>query len=203
MMLQARAPVVTRPTASISVRPARISSVRTRALFGSGSSAKTAEPSTSEFYNFTVKDIDGKDFKLSTLKGKAVLVVNLASQCGFTPQYSELQTVYNKYKGQGFTVLGFPCNQFGKQEPGSNQTIKEFAASKYGVTFPLMGKVDVNGPGAEPLFTWLKAQKGGLMGNDIKWNFSKFLVDKQGVVVGRYASTASPASLESDIQKAV
>ncbi|GIL92526.1 hypothetical protein Vretimale_19282 [Volvox reticuliferus] len=201
MMLQSRS-INARPAARVATRPARAYAVKAQALFGFGS-AKTAEPSAGEFYGFTVKDIDGKEFKLSTLKGKAVLVVNLASQCGFTPQYSELQGLYEKFGKQGFTVLGFPCNQFGAQEPGSNQSIKSFAKSNYGVTFPLMSKVDVNGPGAEPLFNWLKAQKGGLMGDDIKWNFSKFLVNKEGAVVGRYASTASPSSLEADIRKAL
>ncbi|EFJ48651.1 glutathione peroxidase [Volvox carteri f. nagariensis] len=200
MMLQSR--IHARPATRIAARPARHHALKTQALFGFGG-AKTAEPSTSEFYSFTVKDIDGKSFPLSTLKGKAVLVVNLASQCGFTPQYNELQAIYDKFGKQGFTVLGFPCNQFGAQEPGSNQSIKAFAKSQYGVTFPLMSKVDVNGPGAEPLFNWLKTQKGGVMGNDIKWNFSKFLVDKEGVVVGRYASTATPGSLEGDIRKAL
>ncbi|KXZ57021.1 hypothetical protein GPECTOR_1g922 [Gonium pectorale] len=186
-----------------SARPARLSTVKPQALFNFGGAAKTAEPSTSEFYNFKVKDIDGKDFKLSSLQGKAVLIVNLASQCGFTPQYNELQALQDKFGGKSFTVLGFPCNQFGAQEPGSNRSIKEFAKSTYGVTFPLMSKVDVNGPGAEPLFQWLKEQKGGLMNSDIKWNFSKFLVDQDGNVVGRYGSTSSPASLEADIKKAM
>ncbi|PNW85678.1 hypothetical protein CHLRE_03g197750v5 [Chlamydomonas reinhardtii] len=200
-MLQTRAPVVSRPAIGRAVRPAARPVVRTQALFGFG---KTAEPeTTSEFYQFQVKDIDGKNFKLSSLKDKAVLVVNLASACGFTPQYAELQDLQDKYGKQGFVVLGFPCNQFGAQEPGSNQTIKQFAKSNYGVTFPLMSKVDVNGPGAEPLFDWLKTQKGGLLTSDIKWNFSKFLINKEGDVVGRYGSTSSPLSLENDIKKAL
>ncbi|KAG2498069.1 hypothetical protein HYH03_003829 [Edaphochlamys debaryana] len=198
MMLQARAPVASRPVARAAAAR-RVPAVRVQAFFGA---FKTAEPATgSEFYSFTVKDIDGRDFRLSSLKGKAALVVNLASACGFTPQYEELQAVQDKYGKKGFTVVGFPCNQFGKQEPGSNQSIKQFAKSEYGVTFPLMSKVDVNGPGAEPVFEWLKSEKGGLLGNDIKWNFTKFLVDKEGNVVGRYPSTTSPAQIEKDIEK--
>ncbi|KAG2442274.1 hypothetical protein HXX76_002361 [Chlamydomonas incerta] len=201
-MMQTRAPTMTtRPAIGRAVRPAVRSAVRPQALFGFG---KTAEPETmSEFYSFAVKDIDGKNFQMSSLKNKAVLVVNLASACGFTPQYEELQELYNKYSKQGFVVLGFPCNQFGAQEPGSNQSIKQFAKSSYGVTFPLMSKVDVNGPGAEPLFDWLKTQKGGILTSDIKWNFSKFLVNKEGDVVGRYGSTSAPLSLENDIKKAL
>ncbi|KAG2433566.1 hypothetical protein HYH02_012683 [Chlamydomonas schloesseri] len=201
MMMQTRPAMASRPAMARAVRPAA-RPVRAQALFGFG--AKTAETETiSEFYNFIVKDIDGKNFKLASLKNKTVLVVNLASACGFTPQYAELQDLYEKYGKQGFVVLGFPCNQFGAQEPGSNQSIKQFAKSNYGVTFPLMSKVDVNGPGAEPLFDWLKTQKGGLLTSDIKWNFSKFLVNKEGDVVGRYGSTSSPLSLENDIKKAL
>lgn len=198
-LMNTRSSVAARPC-RIAMRPA-VRPVKAQALFNFGG-AKTAE-STSEFYKFQIKDIDGKNFNMNSLKGKAVLVVNLASQCGFTPQYDELQATYEKFAKQGFTVLGFPCNQFGAQEPGSNSSIKQFAKSAYGVTFPLMAKVDVNGPGAEPLFTWLKSQKGGLLGNDIKWNFSKFLVDKDGNVVGRYPSTTTPGSLEADIKKAL
>lgn len=168
--------------------------MRVAAIFGA------SKPSGS-FYDFEVKDIDGKVTKLDKFKGKAVLVVNLASACGFTPQYAELQTLYKKYEKSGFTVIGFPCNQFGQQEKGSNSDIKKFASTNYGVTFPLMAKVDVNGSTADPVFDWLKSQKGEFLGNDIKWNFSKFLVDKQGVVVGRYPSTTSGPQLESDISK--
>lgn len=159
------------------------------------------KPASADFYNFQVKDIDGRATKLDKFKGKVCLVVNLASQCGFTPQYTELQELNDKYAKQGFAVLGFPCNQFGRQEPGSNSDIKRFAQSNYGVTFPLFAKVDVNGSEADPLFDWLKTQKGGLLGNDIKWNFSKFLVDKEGRVVGRYASTTSPAAIIAEIEK--
>lgn len=152
-------------------------------------------------YDFQLKDIDGKEVKLDKYKGQVVLVVNLASACGFTPQYAELTALYNKYNSKGFTVLGFPCNQFGAQEPGSNSEIKKFAQSNYGVKWPLFSKVDVNGGAADPLFDWLKSQKGGLFGNDIKWNFSKFLVDKNGNVVGRFPSTTAPTQLEGEIQK--
>jgi len=163
--------------------------------------AAGTKQATSEFYSFTAKDIDGKATPLNKYQGKVVLVVNLASACGFTPQYTELQGVYNKYNKQGLVVLGFPCNQFGAQEPGSNSDIKSFAKKNYGVTFPLMSKVDVNGQGAEPVFKWLKEQKGGFLNSDIKWNFSKFLVDREGNVVGRYGSSTTPAQMEADISK--
>lgn len=135
-----------------------------------------------------------------------VLVVNLASACGFTPQYTELEALYKKLGPKGFVVAGFPCNQFGAQESGTNSEIKKFATSKYGVTFPLFSKVDVNGPEADPVFDYLKSQKteGGLLGvlgNDIKWNFSKFLVGKSGKVVARFPSTTTPTELESEILK--
>lgn len=169
--------------------------VRCTALFGSS----TAPAGT--LYDYEVKDIDGKSIKLDKFKGKVVLVVNLASACGFTKQYKDLQALYDKYKGKDFTILGFPCNQFGAQEPGSNSEIKQFATSKFSVTFPLMSKVDVNGGGADPVFNFLKESKGGLLGNDIKWNFSKFLVDKNGKVVGRYPSTTEPSAITGDIEK--
>eukprot|EP00878_Enallax_costatus_P004215 GHUV01004445.1.p1 GENE.GHUV01004445.1~~GHUV01004445.1.p1 ORF type:complete len:199 (+),score=61.96 GHUV01004445.1:159-755(+) len=175
----------------------RMRAVQVRALFGS-SATKTAG---SDFYNFKVQDIDGRNTNLSQYKGKVVLIVNLASACGFTPQYSELQDLYAKYQKQGVIVLGFPCNQFGSQEPGTNSDIKTFAKKNYGVTFPLMSKVDVNGSNAEPVFDWLKKQKGGFITSDIKWNFSKFLLDREGNVVGRYGSTTTPTQLEADIRK--
>jgi len=171
--------------------------VQCRALFGSTATKQAG----SEFYSFKVKDIDGKDTQLNKYQGKVVLVVNLASACGFTPQYAELQGLYSKYSSKGLVVLGFPCNQFGAQEPGSNSDIKSFAKKNYGVTFPLMSKVDVNGQGADPVFKWLKAQKGGFLNADIKWNFSKFLLDKEGNVVGRYGSSTTPGQIEADIQK--
>ena len=164
------------------------------------SSSQVADQASSRFYDFRVKDIDGKDFHLDSFRGKVVLVVNLASACGFTPQYKELEALYEKLGPKGFVVAGFPCNQFGAQESGSNEEIKSFAQRKYGVTFPLFSKVDVNGPGADPLFDYLKAQKGG---EDVRWNFSKFLVDREGKVVGRYPSTTSPFQIESDIEKLI
>jgi glutathione peroxidase len=196
--MQAAARALRCQGSAVPVRPARRGhSVQIKALFGS-SATQTAG---SDFYNFKVKDIDGRATNLSQYKGKVVLVVNLASACGFTPQYSELQELYNKYQKQGLVVLGFPCNQFGSQEPGSNSDIKTFAKKNYGVTFPLMSKVDVNGSNADPVFDWLKKQKGGFITSDIKWNFSKFLLDKDGKVVNRYGSTTTPAQLEAEIQK--
>lgn len=169
------------------------------AFFNFGGATATKTDSGSDLYNFEVKDIDGRPVKLNKYKGQVLLVVNLASACGFTPQYAELQGLQDKFGKQGFSVLGFPCNQFGGQEPGTNAQIKKFAASTYGVKFPLFAKVDVNGGAADPLFDWLKAQKGGILGNDIKWNFSKFLVDKDGNVVKRYGSTTTPGAIEGDI----
>nr|QBY35583.1 glutathione peroxidase 1 [Dunaliella salina] len=174
-------------------RPSR-ACVKPMALFG------TASPS-SDIYSIKVKDIDGKDVKMDKFKGEVLLIVNLASACGFTPQYTELQGLYEKYKNRKFQVLGFPCNQFGSQEPGSNADIKKFARDNYKATFPLMSKVDVNGAGADPLFQYLKEKKGGILNNDIKWNFSKFLVDRQGNVVGRYPSTTKPEEIAGDIEK--
>lgn len=162
----------------------------------------TKKGSEEGFYGFTVKDIDGKSVKLEQYKNKVVLIVNTASACGFTPQYTELQQLQDKFGRKGFTVLGFPCNQFGAQEPGNNSQVKSFAKSTYNVTFPLFSKLDVNGPSADPLFNYLKSEKAGIFGSqDIKWNFSKFLVNKDGEVVGRYAPTTTPASLEKEIEK--
>lgn len=175
-------------------RTGRRACVQVQALFGT----KTA--TADSLYDFEVQDIDGRPAKLNKYKGKVVLVVNLASACGFTPQYTELQELQNKYS-KGFTVLGFPCNQFGAQEPGSNSDIKSFAKRNYGVTFPLMAKVDVNGKDADPLFDWLKSKKGGFLNSDIKWNFSKFLCDKNGNVVARYGSTTTPTQIAADIEK--
>jgi len=155
-------------------------------------------------YDFTVKDIHGKDVKLDSYKGKALLIVNTASECGFTPQYKGLEEVYQKLRGKGLVVLGFPCNQFGKQEPGSEADIESFCEVNYGVTFPLFAKIDVNGDAAAPLYKFLKHAKPGLMGSEaIKWNFTKFLVDRKGNVVERYAPNAEPASIVGDIEKAL
>ncbi|KAI9117970.1 hypothetical protein K1719_011112 [Acacia pycnantha] len=153
-------------------------------------------------HDFTVKDPKGNDVNLGDYKGKVVLIVNVASQCGLTnSNYTELGQLYEKYKGKGFEILAFPCNQFGAQEPGSNEQIVEFACTRFKAEFPIFDKVDVNGDSAAPVYKYLKSSKGGLFGDSIKWNFSKFLVDKDGNVVDRYAPTTSPLSIEKDIQK--
>lgn len=155
-------------------------------------------------YDFTVKDIDGKDVNLGKFKGKVLLVVNVASKCGLTSSnYSELSHVYEKYKTQGFEILAFPCNQFGGQEPGSNTEIKQFACTRFKAEFPIFDKVDVNGPSTAPVYQFLKSSAGGFLGDIIKWNFEKFLVDKNGKVVERYPPTTSPFQIEKDIQKLV
>ena len=153
-------------------------------------------------YDFTVKDIHGKAVKLGRYKGKALLIVNTASKCGFTPQYKGLEALYEKLHGKGLEILGFPCNQFGAQEPGTATDIESFCEINYGVTFPLFAKIDVNGKSAAPLYQHLKEAKPGLLGSEaIKWNFTKFLVDREGKVVERYAPNVEPASLAGDIQK--
>lgn len=150
-------------------------------------------------YDFTVKDGKGNDFSLSELKGKVALIVNTASKCGFTPQFDGLEKLYDSHKEQGLIILGFPCNQFGSQDPGSNEEIQGFCRLNYGVTFPMMSKIDVNGENEEPLYTWLKSEKGGLLGSKIKWNFTKFLIDKEGNVVKRFAPTDKPEDIEKYI----
>jgi len=153
-------------------------------------------------YDFSVKDIHGKNVKLAKYKGKALLIVNTASKCGFTPQYKGLEALYEKMHGKGLEILGFPCNQFGAQEPGSEDEIESFCEINYGVTFPLFAKIDVNGKNAAPLYQHLKAAKPGWVGSEaIKWNFTKFLVDRDGNVVERYAPTAEPEGLTGDIEK--
>ncbi|KAL3819093.1 hypothetical protein ACJIZ3_004998 [Penstemon smallii] len=153
-------------------------------------------------HDFTVKDIDGKDVSLSKFKGKALLIVNVASRCGLTSSnYTELSHIYEKYKTQGFEILAFPCNQFGGQEPGSNPEIKQFACTRFKAEFPIFDKVDVNGPKTAPVYQFLKSNAGGFLGDLIKWNFEKFLVDKNGKVVERYPPTTSPLQIEKDIQK--
>jgi glutathione peroxidase len=153
-------------------------------------------------YDFTVDDIHGKPVKLDRYKGKALLIVNTASKCGFTPQYKGLEALYGKLKGRGLEILGFPCNQFGAQEPGTAKEIESFCEINYGVTFPLFAKIDVNGKNAAPLYQHLKAAQPGLLGSEaIKWNFTKFLVDRKGNVVARYAPNAEPADIAGDIEK--
>lgn len=163
-------------------------------------SQSTAEPKS--VHEFVVKDARGNDVDLSTYKGKVLLIVNVASQCGLTnSNYTELTQLYDKYKDKGLEILAFPCNQFGSQEPGNNEEIMQFACTRFKAEFPIFDKVDVNGKEATPLYKFLKKAKGGIFGDGIKWNFSKFLVDQDGNVVDRYAPTTSPSSIEKDIKK--
>lgn len=152
--------------------------------------------------DFTVTTNRGEEIDLSAKLGKVLLVVNTASKCGFTPQYDGLEKLFQQFKDRDFEVLGFPCNQFGGQEPGNANEIAEFCKVNFGVTFPLMAKVDVNGDNASPLFDWMKKEAKGLMGSSsIKWNFTKFLIDRKGAVVKRYGPQDSPASIAKDIAK--
>ena len=156
----------------------------------------------STLYDIEVTTIDGEVQPLSRYAGKTLLIVNVASQCGFTPQYAGLEALHREYGERGLVVMGFPCDQFGHQEPGDEAEIKQFCSLTYDVTFPLFAKVEVNGSGAHPLYRYLKEAKPGIFGSEaIKWNFTKFLVDPQGEVVGRYASTDSPAGLATEIEK--
>jgi glutathione peroxidase len=153
-------------------------------------------------YDFEAKTIDGATESLGNYQGKVVLVVNTASQCGLTPQYKGLQELYDAYQAQGLEILGFPCNQFGAQEPGTEKEIAAFCETSFGVTFPMFAKIDVNGANTHPLYQWMKDEKPGLLGSkDIKWNFGKFLIDRQGRVVDRYAPTTAPSDLAGDIEK--
>ncbi len=153
--------------------------------------------------DFTAKTLTGQEQPLSTYDGQVALVVNTASQCGFTPQYAGLEKLYEDYSDKGLVVLGFPCNQFGGQEPGEADEIGGFCERNYGVTFPMFEKVEVNGDDAHPLYKWLRDQKSGMLGNKIKWNFTKFLVGKDGSVIKRYGSTTKPEKIASDIEKAL
>lgn len=151
-------------------------------------------------YDISAKTIDGKDQKLDAYKGKVVLVVNVASKCGFTPQYKGLEALWKKYKDKGLVILGFPCDQFGHQEPGDENEIKNFCSLTYAVDFPMFAKIDVNGPNTHPLYQHLKSEAPGLLGSEgIKWNFTKFLVDKTGNVVKRYGSVDTPEKIEKDL----
>ncbi len=152
-------------------------------------------------YSFTGALNNGQPKSLADYQGKVLLIVNTASQCGFTPQYKGLQEIYAKYHSLGLEILGFPCNQFGHQEPGSDADIKSFCDLNYGVEFPIFSKIDVNGDSAHPLYKFLKEKKSGLLGGTIRWNFTKFLIDRQGNVVDRYAPFTPPANLERDIEK--
>ncbi|GMH26589.1 hypothetical protein Nepgr_028432 [Nepenthes gracilis] len=166
------------------------------------SMASVSKADIQSVHDFVVKDASGNDVDLSQYKGKVLLIVNVASQCGLTnSNYSELTKLYEKYKNNGLEILAFPCNQFGGQEPGTNDQIVEFACTRFKAEFPIFDKVNVNGGDAAPIYKYLKSSKGGLLGDGIKWNFTKFLVDKDGKVVDRYAPTTSPSNIEKDIKK--
>lgn len=151
-------------------------------------------------YDFSARDIDGNERPLAEFRGEALLIVNVASKCGFTPQYTGLEALHRQYHGKGFSVLGFPCDQFGHQEPGNALEIRNFCTLTYDVSFPLFAKIDVNGGDAHPLYQWLKKEKSGLLGiGAIKWNFTKFLIDREGKPVRRYAPTDTPESIGKDI----
>jgi glutathione peroxidase len=155
----------------------------------------------SNVYDFTANSLDGKPVSLRDYSGKVLLIVNTASKCGFTPQYEGLEALYQKYRDRGLEVLGFPCNQFGAQEPGSAEEIGSFCHKNYGVSFPMFEKIDVNGDGAHPLYRWLKSSAKGLLGSEgIKWNFTKFLVDRNGIVIDRFAPTTKPEDLKPNVE---
>jgi glutathione peroxidase len=151
-------------------------------------------------YDFSAKSLAGEDTPLKRFEGKVLLIVNTASACGFTPQYKALEALQQTFGTRGFSVLGFPCNQFGRQEPGDAAQIGQFCAANYAVSFPMFDKIDVNGDNAHPLYKYLRGEKSGLLGSSIKWNFTKFLIDRSGKVVGRYAPIATPESLTKDIE---
>ncbi len=156
----------------------------------------------SNVYDFSVKTIDGDEQSLEAYRGKALLIVNTASKCGFTPQYEGLQKLYEEYQGKGLEILGFPCNQFMDQEPGDEQEIKSFCSLNYKVQFPMFSKVDVNGEGTHPLYQYLKKEAKGLLGSEsVKWNFTKFLVDSSGKVIARFSPQTTPKSLKKDIER--
>ena len=154
-----------------------------------------------DIYGYSVKAQDGNEVSLADYQGKVLLIVNTATGCGFTPQYEGLQDLYEKYQSQGLEILDFPCNQFGHQAPGSDEEITDFCQSRYGVTFRQFKKIEVNGESEDPLYTFLKSQKKGVMGNQIKWNFTKFLVDRKGTVVERFAPTVTPEKIEEQIKE--
>jgi glutathione peroxidase len=159
---------------------------------------------TKHIYEFSCEDSSGQTIDLSDFKGKTLLIVNTASQCGFTPQYEGLEKLQNNYSSEVFSVLAFPCNQFGGQEPGTNKQITEFCSLNYGNTFPIFSKIDVNGENAHPLFNFLTSEKKGLLGTQkIKWNFTKFLINKDGEPVNRYGSSTTPEQIQSDIEKLI
>jgi len=151
-------------------------------------------------HDFTAKSLAGEDVPMKQFEGKVLLIVNTASKCGFTPQYQGLEALHRELSPRGFAVLGFPCNQFGSQEPGDARQIEQFCSSNYAVSFPMFAKIDVNGSAAHPLYNYLKSEKSGLLGSSIKWNFTKFLVDRSGKVVARFAPTATPQGIRQDIE---
>ena len=157
--------------------------------------------SAQSVYDFTVKDMKGNDVSLSQYKGKVLLIVNTATECGFTPQYEALQAMYDKFKDKGLEILDFPCNQFAHQAPGSDEEIHSFCTGRYGITFPQFAKINVNGKDADPLYVYLKSQKKGKINSSIKWNFTKFLVSKDGSVAERFAPTDTPEKLEAYIKR--
>ncbi len=151
-------------------------------------------------YDINVTTIDGRQTSLADYRGQVLLIVNVASQCGFTPQYAGLESLYQQHQSEGFSVLGFPCDQFGHQEPGDEAEIQQFCTTKYHVTFPMFSKIEVNGPKAHPLYQFLKSEKSGLLGTEaIKWNFTKFLISREGEVVKRYAPTTTPEKVAADL----
>ena len=154
-------------------------------------------------YDFKVNNGSGEEISLNDYRGKVLLVVNTATGCGFTPQYKGLESLYEKHSEKGFEILDFPCNQFGHQAPGTNAEITEFCQLHYATKFPQMMKIDVNGKNESPLYTWLKSQKNGVFGSNIKWNFTKFLIDREGNVVSRYAPTVTPEAIDADIEKLI
>lgn len=160
------------------------------------------EKSMTSIYDFEVETIKGETMTLEPYKGKVMLIVNVASKCGFTPQYEGLEALYQKYKERGLVILGFPCNQFGSQEPGTELEIQSFCTVNFGVTFPMFAKIDVNAKHTHPLYVYLKSEQPGILGSEsIKWNFTKFLVDRKGKVIERYASATEPKSIAKDIEK--
>lgn len=162
---------------------------------------KTNKFNVMNIYDFIVTDNSGNEVSMSKYKGKVLLIVNTATGCGFTPQYEGLERLYKEYKDKGLEILDFPCNQFGHQAPGTDREINSFCQLKYDTTFPRFKKINVNGKDASPLFSWLKKQKGGIFGSSIKWNFTKFLVDKEGRVIKRYSPTTPPSKIEDEIKR--
>jgi glutathione peroxidase len=164
---------------------------------------KKLKTMANSFYNLSALSLQGKEISMDTYKGKTILVVNTASKCGLTPQYEGLEKLYQEYKDKGFVILGFPCNQFGNQEPGDEKSIAEGCLINYGVTFPMFAKIEVNGENTHPIFKYLKKSLSGFLGSKIKWNFTKFLIDSNGKPIKRFAPTTKPESIESYIKKLI